>query len=202
MGPTLSTKHMRSMTIHLVMRHRHRVRTFGDRTSCQIATVFLIPSASNGLIRVGTRLTRHLGAGRRTGTFLRAYGRTAFAVRSVAGHPVGGDPTTPFAASALRRRTTHGLNCAMTRAVVLTRGLCRTKFVACVHASSMGLSRCTARKDGRTVVGVVNRECMRPHRFAAGAGKTRRTRRTVHPACVRGTAIRTSSRRGELCSLV
>lgn len=202
MGPTLSTNQMRSITMHLVMRHRHRVRTFGDRTSCHIATIFLMPSTSNGLMRVGTRLTHHLGAGGRTRGFLRSYGTTAFSVRSVMAHPMGGDPTTPFAASALRRRTTHGLNFAMTRAVVITRGLCRSKLVACVHASSMGLSRCTARKDGITVTRVVNSRCIRPHRFTAGAGKTRRTRRTVHPACVRGRAVRKSTRREGLCSLI
>lgn len=193
---------MRSITIQLVIRHRHRVRTFGSRTTCHIATIFLIPSASKGLIRVGTRLTRHVGAGGRTRTFLGTYGKTGFTVRSVAAHPLGGAPPTPFAASALRRRTTHGLNCAITRAVVVTRHLCRSKFVACVHASSIGLSRFTAVNDGSTVVGVVNRHCIRPHRFRAGAGKTRRTRRTVHPACVRGRSVRKATRRGGLCSLV
>lgn len=184
------------------MRHRHRVRTFRARTSCHIATMFLIPSASNGAIRVGTRLTRQLGAGTRTQGLLRDYGTTAFAVDSVAAHPLGGAPTTPFAASALRRRTTHGLKFAITRAVVITRHLCRSKLVACVHASSIGLSRLTIGTDHRAVSGLVNRHCMRGHRFTAGAGKTRRTRRTVHPACVRGTGVRNAPRREGLCSLV
>lgn len=202
MGPTLSTKHIRSITIHLVIRHRHRIRTFIDRPSCHIATIFRMPSISKGRIRIGTRLSGHFGAGRRTRTFLRAYGSTRFSVRSVAAHPIGGSPTTPFAASALRRRTTHGLKFAMTRAVVITRHLCRGKRVACVHASSIGLSSLTLGADGRAVLSLVKRECIGIHGFTAGAGKTRRTRRTVHPACVRGRAIGKANRRRGLCRLV
>lgn len=189
---------MRSITIHLVIRHRHRVRTFIDRAFCHMSTIF----DSKGKSRMGTRLKHHFTAGRRTQTFLRDYTRTRFAVRSVAAHPLHGSPTTPFAASALRRRTTQGLKCAITRAVVVTRHLCRRNLVACVHASSMGLSRLTLSSDQRIVASVVKSGCMGAQRFTAGAGNTRRTRRTVHPACVAGRAVRNASRRRHLCRLV
>lgn len=184
--------------MHLVMRHRHRVGTFAYRTSCGMITAF----GSTRKTIVHTALNEQFGAGRRTRHFLRGYGSTAFRVGSVAAQPIGGSPTPPFAASALRRRTTHGLNFAITRAVVLTRHLCRDKLVACVHASSMGLSRLTLSSDQSTVLSLVKRHCMRAHRCTAGAGKTRRTRRTVHPACVSGRSVRKDSRRMHLCRLV
>lgn len=170
-----------------------------DRTTFHIVTGFVLPS--NAAI-LGTRLGHHLGSGGRIRTFLRSYGGTSFAVSSVAAGPMGGSPTPPFAASALRRRTTHGLKCSISRAVVVTRHLCRSKLVACVHASSIGLDSLTLNATGRTVFRACNRGCCGFHRCRAGDGKTRRTRRTVHPACVDGIRTKDSSRRGGLCRLV
>ncbi len=184
------------------MRHRQRVRTFGDRTSCHIMTLFRIPSRGNGVMRVGTRLGAHFGRGTRTRTFLTRYGSTLFAVTSMRAGPLEGSPTTPFAASALRRRTTHGLKLSMSRAVAVTRQLCRSKRVACVHASSAGLSALYLNTDGGIVMRGVNRRCRGTHGFGAGTGNTRRTRRTVHPACVSHRAVRNASTRHQLCSLV
>ncbi len=101
-------------------------------------------------------------------------------------------PTPPFAASAVRRRTGHGLGFSSHHAVGTTRRLCRNirvtnintaNLVACVHASSLHVSSRTQRTNGTCVNRRFNGRCLPAGTQICGAGNgTRSTRRTVHPS--------------------
>lgn len=120
--------------------------------------------------------------------------------------PAADGPNTPFVASALRRTTDAHLKFNIGGAVVVTRHLCRTNCVACVHASSAGLDRSTMGVIHNCVDSGFNGGCLPrdPGRCTDGRG-SRRTRRTVHPSSIGIVtrslgSVRTSTR--GLCRLV
>ncbi len=122
-------------------------------------------------------------------------GATSCVTRSIRVDRGLGDPTPPFAADALRRRTSEGLNFAAGHAVLTTRRLCRNitveninsmNLVACVEASSLEVSTSTRGRYEDCVNSTCKDRCLPgAPEFCGAGGSTRSTRRTVHPASVR-----------------
>ncbi len=150
------------------------------------------------------------------GTIISSLGGTACAIASIAHNRGGEFPSPPFAADALRRRTTHGLKFATGQAVRTTRRLCRNmsvgndndiNLVACVHASSLQVTARTLTSYEDCVSSTFNRSCVPSGPGFCGSGHdTRSTRRTVEPASVtfgpRGVGRSLGSSRCGLCGLV
>lgn len=149
-----------------------------------LATGFCKARGGGVTVRSGRRVSRVLGGlrGRR------------FRVASVGGDREAHGTPLPFAADALRRRTTGTLGFNARGAVHVTRRLCRNisvgkgkaiNIVACLHASSAHVSRRTSTTTEDCVTRACKRTCItRKAGTGSTSGGVRSTRRTVQPASV------------------